>query len=68
MSITAEDYDHAAALYRTCRRNGETVRRLIDCLIAAVAIRSNASVLHADVDFAVLDRHTPLTVHVDSLR
>ena len=68
VSITAEDYDHAAALYRTCRRNGETVRKLIDCLIAAVAIRSNASVLHADVDFAVLARHTPLTVHADSLR
>ena len=68
VSITAEDYDHAAALYRTCRRNGETVRRLIDCLIAAVAIRSNASVLHADIDFAVLARHTPLTVHVESLR
>ena len=66
VSITAEDYDHAAALYRTCRRNGETVRKLIDCLIAAVAIRSKASVLHADVDFAVLARHTPLTVHADS--
>jgi predicted nucleic acid-binding protein len=61
--ITAEDYDHAASLYRTCRRNGETVRRLIDCLIAAVAIRSDAAVLHADTDFTVLARHTPLTVH-----
>jgi predicted nucleic acid-binding protein len=31
-------YDEAARLYRRCRREGETVRRLIDCLIAAVAI------------------------------
>jgi predicted nucleic acid-binding protein len=64
--IIAEDYDHAAALYRTCRRNGETVRKLIDCLIAAVAMRSNAPVLHADADFAALARHTPLGVHADS--
>ena len=61
--IIAEDYDQAAALYRTCRRNGETVRRLIDCLIAAVAIRSNAPILHADADFAALARHTPLATH-----
>ncbi|MDQ4070481.1 MAG: VapC toxin family PIN domain ribonuclease, partial [Actinomycetota bacterium] len=48
--------------YRTCRRNGETVRRLIDCLVAAVAIRVQASVLHADADFDVLARHTSLRV------
>jgi predicted nucleic acid-binding protein len=65
-SIIAEDYDQAAALYRTCRRNGETIRKLIDCLIAAVAIRSNAPVLHADADFAALARHTPLATHADS--
>lgn len=56
------DYEAAAMLYRTCRRNGETVRKLIDCLIAAVAIRENASVLHADADFDVLARHTPLSI------
>ena len=54
------EYDVAAALYRTCRRNGETVRKLIDCLIAAVAIRNGVAVLHADADFDVLARHTPL--------
>jgi predicted nucleic acid-binding protein len=54
------DYEDAAALYRTCRRGGETVRRLIDCLIAAVAIRAGVPVLQADTDFEVLDRHTPL--------
>lgn len=68
VSIVAEDYDHAAALHRTCRRNGETVRKLIDCLIAAVAIRSNAAVLHADADFAALARHTALVAHADSAR
>lgn len=57
------DYESAASLYRTCRRSGETVRKLIDCLIAAVAVREDVSVLHADVDFEVLARHTALTVH-----
>ena len=66
--IVAEDYDQAAALYRTCRRNGETVRKLIDCLIGAVAIRSNMSVLHADADFATLARHTQLLAHASSVK
>ena len=30
------DYDEAAALYRTCRDEGETVRKLIDCLIGSM--------------------------------
>jgi predicted nucleic acid-binding protein len=54
------DYETAAALYRTCRRRGETVRKLIDCLIAAHAIRAGMPVLHADADFGVLARHTAL--------
>lgn len=56
------DYEQAAALYRECRRRGETVRRMIDCLIAATAIRKSIPVLHADVDFDVLARHTRLQV------
>ncbi len=52
------DYDQAAQLYRICRSRGETVRKMIDCLIAAVAIRADVPVLHADADFDVLVRHT----------
>ena len=58
------DYLAAAALYRHCRSRGETVRRLIDCLIAAVAIRNQVPLLHADADFAALERHTELTSHI----
>ena len=65
--VTPVDYDEAAALYRACRRRGETVRKLIDCLIAATAIRAGAPILHADADFATLARHTPLTTHAASL-
>ena len=58
----AMHYDDAAALYRLCRREGETVRKLIDCLIGAVAIRANAPILHNDADFDVLARHTDLKI------
>lgn len=57
------DYEAGAALYRVCRRRGETVRKLIDCLIGAVAVREQVPVLHADADFDVLARYTTLEVH-----
>ena len=57
------DFDQAAALYRQCRRRGETVRVLMDCLIGALAIRADLPVLHCDGDFDALARHTPLRVH-----
>jgi len=56
------DFEEAAGLYRTCRRQGETVRKLIDCLIAAHAIRTGTALLHADADFDLLARHTPLQI------
>jgi predicted nucleic acid-binding protein len=62
LSTEPVDYEEAAAMYRACRRGGETVRKLIDCLISAVAVRTSMPVLHADADFDVLARHTPLMV------
>jgi predicted nucleic acid-binding protein len=56
------DYEAAADLYRRCRAGGETVRTLTDCLIAVVAIRHGAAVLHRDHDFDVIARHTLLRV------
>ena len=55
-----EDFDGAASLYRRCRRSGRTVRKMIDCLIASVAIRHDAPVLHADGDFDALAAVTEL--------
>ena len=59
----ATDYEDAAALYRRCRREGETVRKLIDCLIAATAIRAGVPILHNDADFGALARHTELRIY-----
>ncbi len=57
-----EDWEDAAELHRACRHGGKTVRAMLDCVIAAVAIRLDMPVLHADRDFDVLARHTPLRV------
>jgi predicted nucleic acid-binding protein len=55
-----DDYESAADLYRSCRRGGETPRKLTDCLIAAVAIRNGAAMLSGDADFRVIARHSQL--------
>jgi predicted nucleic acid-binding protein len=56
------DYEEAARLYRECRRQGETIRRMADCLIAVTAISADAPVLHTDRDFDVLARHSALKI------
>ena len=60
IDLLSGDYEDAAAVYRTCRRRGDTVRKLINCLIGAVAIRAGVPVLQADSDFVVLARNTSL--------
>ncbi len=46
------DFDGAARIYRRCRRAGITPRGMIDCLIAAVALRHGATLLAADADLS----------------
>ncbi|MDE0103783.1 MAG: PIN domain nuclease [Bryobacterales bacterium] len=53
-------YEHAATLYRQCRQRGATVRKLIDCLIAAVALDAEVAILHCDADFSTLAAHCGL--------
>jgi hypothetical protein len=55
-------YETAAEIYRLCRKSGESIRNATDCLIAAVAIRDGAEVLHRDADFEAIARHTSLRV------
>ena len=56
-------YEQAAEIHRACRSAGDTVRRILDCLIAVPAIRAGVPVLHADRDFDVIARHAPLEVY-----
>jgi predicted nucleic acid-binding protein len=56
------DFVLAAELYRTARHAGVTIRKTLDCLIAAPCVRTNAPMLHADSDFDRLATCTPLRV------
>ena len=57
------DYDNAAAIYRACRKLGVTIRAQIDCLVAAIAIRTNTKIIHHDSDFDAIAQVTKLKIH-----
>ena len=57
------DYQNAASIYRACRQVGITVRTQIDCLIAAIAIRTGTPLLHQDSDFIAIAQITKLKMH-----
>lgn len=48
------DFDLAVRIYRDCRAAGITPRGLIDCMIAAVALRHDAALLACDRDLAAI--------------
>ena len=52
----------AAELYRSARKNGVTVRKSVDCLIAWYAIEAELPVLHRDRDFDLLAEVSGLSV------
>ncbi|HUN78944.1 MAG TPA: PIN domain-containing protein [Solirubrobacteraceae bacterium] len=56
------DHEAAAALHRVCRREGVTIRRPPDLLIATIAIRTDTPLLHLDADFDAIARHAPLRI------
>jgi predicted nucleic acid-binding protein len=51
VGVMDDDFDLAAALYRAARIKGHTVRSPLDCVIAAIALRADATLVHNDVDF-----------------
>jgi predicted nucleic acid-binding protein len=56
-------FEHAAQIYRTCRRRGFTVRKTIDCLIAALCIEEDVELFHKDADFDTIAHVAPLRVY-----
>jgi predicted nucleic acid-binding protein len=58
-----ETFEAAANLYRTARRRGFTVRRSVDCLIAATCLESGAELYHNDRDFDAIARVSDLTIY-----
>jgi predicted nucleic acid-binding protein len=50
----------AARIFFDCRRRGITVRSTVDCLIAAQALQTKATLLHNDEDFERMSAVRPL--------
>ncbi len=61
LEVDAElDFRSAAEIFRAVRRRGRSVRKPIDCLIAAIAIRHDVTLLHKDADFEAIAEVTNL--------
>ena len=48
-------YMKSAEIYRNLRKKGITVRKSVDCMIAAVAIENDIPLLHNDRDFIPIE-------------
>ena len=62
LEMSRTTYVRAANLFRTLQKKGITVRKSVDCIIAAVAIENNIPLLHNDRDFERLHQHAGLKV------
>ena len=61
--IVGSSYILAADIYRNGRAKGITVRKTIDCIIAALAIENKLELLHNDKDFNGIETITTLKAH-----
>ena len=57
-----ETYLRAAQIYRACRRRGKTVRRTVDCIIAAICMENDLTLFHKDADFNRIEACADLKV------
>ena len=62
------DFDGAARIYRRCRAAGITPRGMVDCMIASVAWRREATLLAHDVDMDRVARVIGIELDEASLR
>jgi predicted nucleic acid-binding protein len=56
-------FEQAAGIYRDCRRRGFTIRKTIDCLIAATCLENEVELYHNDRDFDIIARVRDLQIH-----
>jgi predicted nucleic acid-binding protein len=54
------EYVRSAEIYRDLRRRGITIRKSVDCMIAAVAIEHDVALLHNDKDFIPIEKYCGL--------
>jgi predicted nucleic acid-binding protein len=58
-----DSFEAAAKIYRDCRAQGLTIRKTIDCLIAAACLDAGAEIFHNDRDFDAISRVSNLRIH-----
>jgi predicted nucleic acid-binding protein len=58
-----QTFETAANLYRSARRQRFTIRRSVDCLIAATCLENDAEIYHNDRDFDTLARVSTLMIY-----
>lgn len=60
LAMQQETYIQSANIYRSLRQHGITIRKTIDCMIAATALEHGAVLLHNDKDFEQIEKYTKL--------
>ena len=60
VTLDATGHVAAAALFRTLRRQGITIRGAVDCIIAQTCLAVDAELLSPDRDFVAIARHSRL--------
>ncbi len=53
----------AAEIFDGCRKKGITIRSLVDCLIASLALEYDLPVLDNDRDYTKISKVFPLKIH-----
>lgn len=62
-----DSYLEAAQIYRQCRRQGITIRKTVDCLIARTAMENDLYLLHQDSDFDRIASVCPLKIYAKGI-
>jgi len=62
-----DSYLEAAQIYRQCRKQGVTIRKTADCLIARTAMENDLYLLHQDSDFDRIASVCPLKIYAKGI-
>lgn len=57
---TIETHIQAAEIFDACKKKGFTIRSVIDCLIAALAMEYDLTLLEKDKDYSYISKVVPL--------
>ena len=62
LPMNYDTFIKSADIYRQLRKKGITIRKPIDCMIAAVSLEHQIPLLHNDRDFDAIETHLDLKI------